>query len=189
MIPASGVLPATARAVRPVRQVAKIWLPGRAKIRERVCRYGGHVPYVEYGAQERCLERFDEARDPAGAEYGKQGCRRPPARVDETHEAPAPKTCPDCAVAVAVDRVAEQYQEDVPDVRPLVRRSTSRWAVARSAGGACRPVPPCRPPMRSARPECSLGPNVAVLTAELHTESGLPLERPSAFCGPGSDCT
>ena len=33
-----------------------------------------------------------------------------------------PATCPDCEGAVAVDRVAAQYQEDVPDVRSLVRR-------------------------------------------------------------------
>ena len=58
----------------------------------------------------------------AGAPNGKQGCRRPPTRVDETHAAPDPPTCPDCEGAVVVDRVAAQYQEDVPDVRSLVRR-------------------------------------------------------------------
>ena len=30
----------------------------------------------------------------AGAEYGKQGCRRPPTQVDETYAAPAPTTVP-----------------------------------------------------------------------------------------------
>ena len=58
----------------------------------------------------------------AGAEYGKQGRRQPPARVDETHAAPAPTTCPDCGEAVVVTRTASQYQEDLPEVRPLVRR-------------------------------------------------------------------
>ena len=37
-------------------------------------------------------------------------------------DASAAKTCPDCGGDIAVDRVASQYQEDVPDVRPLVRR-------------------------------------------------------------------
>ena len=36
--------------------------------------------------------------------------------------APAPTSCPDCGGAVALDRVASQYQEDLPEVRPLVRR-------------------------------------------------------------------
>ena len=34
-----------------------------------------------------------------------------------------------------------------------------------------------------------LGPNVAALVVELHTEPGMPLERSSAFCAPGSACT
>ena len=58
----------------------------------------------------------------AGAEYGRQGRRRPPTQADETHVAPAPTSCPDCGGAVALDRVASQYQEDLPEVRPLVRR-------------------------------------------------------------------
>ena len=45
----------------------------------------------------------------AGAEYGKQGNRRTPARVDETHAAPAPKTCPGCGGAIAPDRVATEW--------------------------------------------------------------------------------
>ena len=32
--------------------------------------------------------------------------------------APAPTSCPDCGGAVALDRVASQYQEDLPEVRP-----------------------------------------------------------------------
>ena len=45
----------------------------------------------------------------AGAEYGKQGNRRPPTRVDDPHAAPAPKTCPGCGGAVAPDRVATEW--------------------------------------------------------------------------------
>ena len=58
----------------------------------------------------------------AGAEYGRHGCRPRPARVDETHAAPVPVACPDCGGAVEVARVASQYQEELPVVRPVVRR-------------------------------------------------------------------
>ena len=58
----------------------------------------------------------------AGADYGRQACRAQPGRVDEHYSAPASTACPDCGSAVAVDRVASQYQEDLPEVRPLVRR-------------------------------------------------------------------
>ena len=57
-----------------------------------------------------------------GAEYGRQGCRPRPARVDETHAAPVPTTCPDCGGAVETTRVASQYQEELPVARPVVRR-------------------------------------------------------------------
>ena len=113
----------------------------------------------------------------AGAEYGKQGTRRSPTRVDETHAAPAPKTCPDCGGHVAVERVAAQYQEDVPDVRPLVRRFDVE--VGRCA--QCRRRVQGRHPLQTSdalgAAGVQLGPNVAALTAELHTESGLPLEK------------
>ena len=36
--------------------------------------------------------------------------------------APAPTRCPDCGGAVEVTGAAAQYQEDLPPVRPLVRR-------------------------------------------------------------------
>ena len=113
----------------------------------------------------------------AGAEYGKQGCRRPPPRADETHAAPAPTRCPDCGGAVAVERVAAQYQEDVPDVRPLVRRFDVE--VGRCA--QCRRRVQGRHPLQTSdalgAAGVQWGPNVAALTAELHTESGLPLEK------------
>ncbi len=58
----------------------------------------------------------------AGARYGRQACRRRPAQVDETHAAPVPAACPDCGGAIEVTRVASQYQEEIPEVRPIVRR-------------------------------------------------------------------
>ncbi len=113
----------------------------------------------------------------AGAQYGKQGNRRPPTRVDEIYAAPTPKTCPDCGGAVALDRVAEQYQEDVPDVRPLVRR----FDVEVGHCAQCRRRVQGRHPLQTSdalgAAGVQLGPNVAALTAELHTEWGLPLEK------------
>ena len=58
----------------------------------------------------------------AGARYGRQACRRRPAQVDETHAAPVPAACPNCGGAIEVTRVASQYQEEIPEVRPIVRR-------------------------------------------------------------------
>ena len=91
----------------------------------------------------------------AGAEYGRQGRRREPTQADETHVAAAPTSCPDCGGAVALDRVASQYQEDLPAVHPLVRRfdievgllavpaaraGPARAADLRRVGRGCRPT-------------------------------------------------
>ncbi len=113
----------------------------------------------------------------AGAEYGKQGRRRPPTRVDETHAAPAPTTCPDCGKAVVVTRTASQYQEDLPEVRPLVRR----FDVEVGHCSACRRRVQGRHALQTSdalgAASVQLGPNVAALVVELHTELGMPLEK------------
>ena len=57
-----------------------------------------------------------------GTRYGRQGRRACPAHVDEALAAPVPTRCPDCGGAVDVTGAATQYQEDLPPVRPLVRR-------------------------------------------------------------------
>ena len=57
-----------------------------------------------------------------GTRYGRQGRRACPAHVDEALAAPVPTKCPDCGGAVDVTGAAAQYQEDLPPVRPVVRR-------------------------------------------------------------------
>ena len=57
----------------------------------------------------------------AGAAYGRRGHRRPPSQIDETFEAPLPPQCPHCHHAVRPQRVAMQYQEEIPVQRPWVR--------------------------------------------------------------------
>lgn len=57
-----------------------------------------------------------------GRRYGRHGHRRPPAHIDETISVPLPETCPDCGGVVEEIRIADQIQEDLPVVRPYVRR-------------------------------------------------------------------
>jgi len=118
-----------------------------------------------------------------GAEYGTQGSRRPPTRVDETHAAPVPTACPDCGGAVAVDRVAAQYQEDLPVVQPLVRR----FDIEVGHCSQCRRRVQGRHRLQTsdalgaAAPQ--LGPNVAAVAVELHTELGMPVEKVARVLG------
>lgn len=58
----------------------------------------------------------------AGPAHGRHGQRAVPPHLDETHDAPLPPGCPHCGGVVHETRVADQYQEDLPPVRPVVRR-------------------------------------------------------------------
>ena len=113
----------------------------------------------------------------AGAEYGRQGRRREPTQADETHVAAAPTTCPDCGGAVALDRVASQYQEDLPAVHPLVRR----FDIEVGHCSQCQRRVQGRHALQTSdalgAASAQLGPNVAALVVELHTELGMPLEK------------
>lgn len=66
-----------------------------------------------------------------GRAYGRRAHRRPPSRVDVTHEAPLPAQCPDCGGSIRPRRVVSQYQEDLPVQRPVVHEF-------RVAVGQCR---------------------------------------------------
>jgi len=58
----------------------------------------------------------------AGENYGQRAHRAIPERVDREVEVGLPDSCPHCGGAVEHERTAAQYQEDLPDVRPMVAR-------------------------------------------------------------------
>ena len=112
-----------------------------------------------------------------GAAYGRQACRRRPARVDEHYSASAPAACPDCGGAVEVTRVATQYQEDLPVVRSVVRR----FDVDVGHCSQCRRRVQGRHGLQTSdalgAAGVQLGPEVVALAVELHTHLGIPLAK------------
>ena len=113
----------------------------------------------------------------AGVHYGRKACRPRPAHVDETHAAPVPEMCPDCGGAVEVTRVASQYQEELPEVRPVVRR----FDVEVGHCSRCRRRVQSRHTLQTSNAlgaaGVQLGPRVVALVVELHTELGVPLAK------------
>jgi transposase len=58
-----------------------------------------------------------------GDGHGRHGHRRVPTGTpDRELEAPLPACCPDCGGEIVHERDAEQWQSDVPDVRPTITR-------------------------------------------------------------------
>jgi transposase len=70
----------------------------------------------------------------AGRRHGQHEHRRPPLQVDETIDVPRPASCPACGGDVAETRVAYQFQEDLPVVRPHVRRFDVHVGCCRCCG-------------------------------------------------------
>jgi len=56
-----------------------------------------------------------------GDAYGAKGHRPPPARIDETYEAPLPDVCPDCGGPIDETGVQQQYQVEIPR-QPIQRQ-------------------------------------------------------------------
>ena len=113
----------------------------------------------------------------AGAEYGRHGCRPRPARVDETHAAPVPGECPDCGGAVEVTRVASQYQEALPVVRPVVRRFDIEVGHCSQCQRRVQGQHVLQTSDALGAAGVQLGPGVVALVVELHTEMGVPLAK------------
>ena len=113
----------------------------------------------------------------AGAAYGRQASRPRPAQVDEHYAASAPAACPDCGGAVEVTRVASQYQEELPVVRPVVRR----FDVEVGHCSQCQRRVQGRHVLQTSdalgAAGVQLGPGVVALVVELHTEMGVPLAK------------
>ena len=106
---------------------------------------------------------------------------RRPTRVDETFAAPVPASCPDCGGAVTVAGIEPQYQEDLPAVRPVVRR----FDVEIGHCSQCQQRVQGRHALQTSdalgAAGAQLGPGVAAVVVELHTELGMPLGKVARF--------
>lgn len=113
----------------------------------------------------------------AGAAYGRRGRRPRPRRVDESHTATLPPTCPDCGGAVQLTRVAPQYQEDLPIVRPVVRRFDVQVGCCRQCGRRVQGRHPLQTSDALGAANVHLGPGAVAFVVLMHTQFGVPLEK------------
>jgi transposase len=116
-----------------------------------------------------------------GRKYGPRGRRPIPSRVDETYEAPLPKHCPDCGGGVKPQRIATQYQEELPVVQPLVRA----FRVHVGCCTRCRRRVQGRHPLQTSdalgAAAVHLGPQAVALAAMLNKQFGLSFGKVAAL--------
>jgi transposase len=108
-----------------------------------------------------------------GPAYGRQGRRHVPPVVDEPYEVPVPPTCPDCGGAVEDTHVTAQNQEDLPPVRPLVRRFDVHVGRCRRCGRRVQGRHPLQTSDALGAAAVQLGPDAVATAAVLNKQLGL----------------
>jgi transposase len=109
-----------------------------------------------------------------GAAYGPKAHRRCPTHVDETYDAPLPPRCPVCAGAVRRQRVALQYQEELPVQRALVRRFRVHVGHCRACHRRVQGRHPLQTSDALGAAAVQLGPQAVALAVVLNKDLGLP---------------
>lgn len=111
----------------------------------------------------------------AGAGYGRRGHRTRPSRLDESHTAALPATCPDCGGGVTPSHVATQYQEEVPVARPIGRAVHVHVGTCQGCGRRVQGRHPVQTSDALGAAAAHLGPHVSTLIVWWHTGLGRPL--------------
>jgi hypothetical protein len=88
----------------------------------------------------------------AGPAHGRHGHRPapPPARIDETLEAPLPDACPDCGNPIGETEVVTRFHTEIPR-RPIIRQFNVHIGCCWGAASVSRAAIPCRHPTLWAR--------------------------------------
>jgi len=110
-----------------------------------------------------------------GAAYGRKAHRPIPRHVDERHRAPLPPRCPDCGGRLTTARHATQYQEDLPDVRPIVRAFDIAIGHCADCGRRVQGRHPLQTSDAIGAASAQLGPTAVTLAVVLNKQLGLPL--------------
>lgn len=113
----------------------------------------------------------------AGVRYGRRARRPIPARVDETYAAPLPAACPGCGGAIQRTRVTAQYQEDLPVVRPIVRRFNVSVGRCVACGRRAQGRHPLQTSDALGAARVHLGPQAVTLVVLLHKHYGVSLDK------------
>jgi transposase len=100
--------------------------------------------------------------------------RARPRRVDETLEAALSARCPACGGSVKEERVAVQYQVDLPPVEPVVTRFNVHIGKCRQCGQRVQGRHPQQTSDALGAAAVQLGPRALGLAAELKHEIGVP---------------
>lgn len=109
----------------------------------------------------------------AGRRHGRHAHRQPPAAIDERIDVPLPDQCPHCGGGLTETRIATQIQEDLPVVRPQVRRFDVQVGRCRDCGRRVQGRHPWQTSDALGAASTHLGPHAVALIVLLNKHLGL----------------
>jgi transposase len=107
-----------------------------------------------------------------GLEYGRKAHRPAPTAVNEVHDAPLPRCCPDCGGAVEETHVVPQYQVEIPR-RPIHRRFDVHIGQCRQCGRRVQGRHRLQTSDALGAASSQLGPDAQAAIVELNKHLGL----------------
>jgi transposase len=108
----------------------------------------------------------------SGDGHGRHGHREPPGEVDEEFEAPLAPRC-ECGGEIVEDRIEYQYQDELPEPRPIRRRFAVHVGKCACCGRRHQGRHPFQTSDALGAAGCMLGPRAVALATELNKELGL----------------
>jgi transposase len=150
------------------------------RLRARVSELEGKVEELRRGAKRQAapFSRGKPARDPQrpgrrpGGEYGKKAHRPAPEEIDETVEAPLEENC-ECGGEIEFERVAYQYQEELPEPRPIRRAVKVYIGRCKCCRRRHQGRHPCQTSDAIGAAGSQLGPRAVATVTQLNKELGL----------------
>lgn len=109
-----------------------------------------------------------------GKGYGPKARRPVPDHVDETYAVPLPPCCPDCGGAVLSDQTVYQHQEEIPPVKPIIRRFEIELGHCVQCHRRVRGRHPLQTSDALGAASVHLGPAALALAASLNKHTGIP---------------
>jgi transposase len=118
-----------------------------------------------------------------GKAYGRRAFRPRPRRVDEDYDVPLPERCthPGCGGRVHQDGVADQYQEDIPPVRPITRRFRVHYGRCGQCGRRVQGRHPLQTSDALGAASVQIGPEALGTAAHMNKELGVTYGKIAVF--------
>jgi transposase len=163
----------------------------RERLREVNQRLRGEVEALRRAAKRQAAPFSKDAPVPnpkrpgrkPGAAYGTRAHRRPPEHVDQVVTVGLPACCPGCGGELVLERVAMQYQEELPPTRPLAIGYQVHVGRCRACGRRVQPRHPEQTSDALGAAGAQLGPRAVALAAWLSKGLGLPAGKIARLLG------